>query len=151
MSKFHVTERLVDTVKEFEGFHSKAYWDKFGKVWTVGWGRTGDVHEGDTTDREFEDAWLRYDLARRGREIEKMVTVPMAQNQFEALVSFSYNTGLGGLRRSTLLKRFNACDHSAHEEFDRWVHAKGQVEPVPGLVNRRKREREWFIEHLRES
>lgn len=136
----------MNRVKEFEGFDSKAYWDKFGKVWTIGWGRTGNVHEGDRTDMEYEDAWLRWDLTRRGREVEKMVKVPMAQNQFEALVSFSYNAGLGGLRHSTLLKKFNMCDTDAHKEFNRWVHSKGQV--VPGLVTRRKREQEWFNEHL---
>lgn len=138
----------MEAVKQIESFEAKAYWDKFGKVWTIGYGRTGGVHDGDTTDREYEEAWLHWELTRIGREIEKMVTVSMVQNQFEALASFVYNVGLGAFRRSTMLKRINASDDRAHEEFDRWVHAKGQVKPVQGLVNRRKRERAWFTEHL---
>lgn len=146
MKHFHISERLIEAVKQIESFEAKAYWDEFGKVWTIGYGRTGGVHEGDTTDREYEEAWLHWELTRLGREIEKLVTAPLAQNQFEALASFVYNVGLGAFTRSTLLRRFNACDHNAHEEFDKWVHAKGKV--VPGLVNRRKRERAWFTEHL---
>lgn len=142
---FHITDRLIELVKEFEGYRSKAYLDAAG-IWTIGYGRTGRIKEGETTDREYEDNWLRWELTRVGRIIESAVKVPMATGQFEALASLVYNIGTGAFHRSTLLKRFNDCDHKAYEEFDKWIHAGGKV--LPGLVRRRKREQELFNEHL---
>lgn len=140
-----ISERLVDAVKKFEGYKTYAYQDSAG-IWTIGYGRTGRIHEGDTTTHAFEDRWLRNRLEEIGKDIKRRVVVPIKQNQFEALASFIYNVGYGAFHRSTLLKRINQGDSDPGEEFERWIHAGGRV--LAGLVRRRKHEREWFSEHL---
>jgi GH24 family phage-related lysozyme (muramidase) len=73
-----------------------------------------------------------------------LVKVPLNSNQFSALVSFSFNVGTGNLQTSTLLKKLNALDYTgAADEFLKWAKAKGQE--LPGLVRRRKAERDLFL------
>ena len=89
------------------------------------------------------DALLTKDLVTFERQVNHMVTAPIQQHQFDALMSFAYNVGTGSLRGSTLLKRVNAVEYvSAEFEFDRWVRSKGKV--LPGLVRRRAAERAMF-------
>jgi lysozyme len=72
------------------------------------------------------------------------VHVPLTQNQFDALVSFVFNLGVGNFRTSTLLKKLNAGDNDgAAQEFGRWIHAGGKA--LPGLVRRREAERALFL------
>lgn len=138
-----ISERLIDAVKKFEGFDLRAYWDAYGKTWTIGWGRTHGVKEGDTTTAEAEHAWLVDELERLQGRLRELVSVGLTQYQEEALISFVFNVGLGAFQASTLRKRLNAGDHAgAAREFDRWVHASDIV--LKGLVTRRAEERSWF-------
>lgn len=75
--------------------------------------------------------------------VTRYVQVPINQNQFDALISFAYNVGVGNLRNSTLLRKINTKDYvGAAKEFDKWIYADGKVQP--GLVKRRKLERSLF-------
>lgn len=134
-----ISQKGVDLIKHYEGCRLKAYKDIVG-VWTIGYGHTGgDVHEGQVITQEEAEALLRLDLERFERGVQFQVTVPLTQNQFDALVSFSFNLGLGALKGSTLLKKLNAGDYAgAQREFLKWDMAGGKH--VPGLQIRRTAE-----------
>jgi lysozyme len=86
---------------------------------------------------------LTADLAKVAQQVASVVTVPLNENQFGALVSFTFNLGLTNLKRSTLLKRVNASDFAgAAAEFGKWVNAAGKK--MPGLVKRRAAEAALF-------
>lgn len=137
--------RCLDLVKRFEGFRAKPYLCPAG-VPTVGYGHTEGVSLSDPAiSREMAEALLVKDLAAFAAGVARRLTAPVSQHQFDALVSFAYNAGLGNLQRSTLLKRVNTGDHAgAAIEFAKWTRAKG-VE-LPGLVKRRAAERALFEE-----
>ena len=99
-------------------------------------------------NREFTkeeiDAILRHDLDRFERGVERFCPVPLAQGQFDALVSFAFNVGLGTLQRSTLRQKILRGDmEGAAEEFLKYCMAGGKI--LKGLQNRRKDERALFI------
>ena len=80
---------------------------------------------------------------RLKNSIASLVTAPVTEGQFIALMSFTYNVGLGNLQKSTLLRKLNKEDYSgASEEFFRWVNVKGKFSQ--GLWNRRKEEKAHF-------
>jgi lysozyme len=90
------------------------------------------------------EALLALDILRFQNGVLKLVTYPINGNQFDALVDFSFNLGLGNLGSSTLLKKLNAGDvKGASEEFLRWDKAGGKV--LAGLTRRRKAERDLFL------
>lgn len=138
-----MTRRISDEglalIKRWEGCRLTAYRDVAG-VLTIGYGSTGPhVRPGlRITQGEAERLLLR-DLARFERAVATLVTVPLNDGQFAALVSFAFNVGEGALGRSTLLKRLNAGDLTAVPgELMKWVNASGRK--VAGLVNRRSAE-----------
>jgi lysozyme len=146
------TERRInqdglDLVKHFEGLYLTAYKDPVG-IYTIGYGHTGLKHRDGTvypgrkiTKSEAEQL-LRYDLGVFEKRVSDLVSVPLNDNEFSALVSFDFNTG--GLATSTLLKKLNSGDRSgAANEFLRWTRAGGKV--LPGLERRRKSERNLFL------
>jgi lysozyme len=102
-------------------------------------------------DRAFSqeeiDAILRHDLERFERGVERFCPVALSQGQFDALVSFSFNVGLGTLQRSTLRQKVLRLDmEGAAQEFSKYVIAGGKI--LQGLVNRRNDERAMFISSL---
>jgi GH24 family phage-related lysozyme (muramidase) len=139
-------------IEEFEGFRAELYNDAAGDC-TVGYGTLvhlrpccGDprelIYAGGITHEEAEQL-LRERLVEAEAAIERLVTVALNQAQFDALVSFTYNLGVGTLSRSTLLRRLNAGEYAAvPEELERFVNAGGR--PQPGLVARRRREAELW-------
>lgn len=138
----------VQLVKHFEGLYLKAYLCP-ARVWTIGYGHTGLKHNDGTvkkgrtiTEAEAEDL-LTQDLnTKYAPEVSRLVKVPLQQHEFDALVSFHFNTG--ALAKSTLLRRLNTGDRAgAAEEFLRWT--KGGGKELPGLVRRRKSERYLFL------
>lgn len=138
------SERLVKAVEQFEGFRSVAYRDLAG-VLTVGYGETQHITPGQVVTQQEAELMLRADLTQVASEVQQIVTVALTQGQFDALVDFAYNLGIGSLERSTLLQRLNAGDYSgACEQLGRWTLAGGQ--PVPGLVRRRQAEQAWWNE-----
>ncbi|MEL6383811.1 MAG: lysozyme [Cyanobacteria bacterium J06626_18] len=135
-------------VKEFEGLELRAYQDSVG-VWTIGYGHTAaagapDVYPGQTITEAQAEEILRRDLRKFEGGVRDVVKVPLTSDQFAALVSFSFNVGVGALSNSTLLRKLNARDYQgAANEFPRWVKAGGQT--LQGLVRRRDAERALFL------
>lgn len=138
-----VSYNCLDLVKGFEGCSLKAYKDPIG-VWTIGYGHTYGVSQGQQLTQDEVDQLLIEDLTSVGNEVDHLVIVSLNQNQFDALVSFTFNVGGTNLAKSTLLKKLNAGDVSgAADEFDRWVYAGGQI--FNGLVKRRQAEKALFL------
>ncbi|POZ61943.1 lysozyme [Chromobacterium alticapitis] len=134
----------INLIKQFEGLKLTAYQDSVG-VWTIGYGHTGpDVKPGLTISNDQAEQLLRQDLARFEQGIGNQVKVAINQNQFDALVSFSYNLGLGNLQSSTLLRLLNQGDYQgAAGQFPLWDKAGGKV--LPGLQKRRQAEQALFL------
>jgi lysozyme len=138
-----ISQRGIDLIKRFEGLRLKAYLCP-ASVWTIGYGSTGPhVREGMAiSERDAEDL-LRSDLRRFEQGVAKLAP-DCSQGQFDALVSFAFNLGLGALRKSTLLRKHKAGDHAgAAAEFRKWVMAGGVR--LKGLVRRRAAERDLYL------
>lgn len=139
------SQRGIDLIKEFEGLRLKVYLCP-GNIPTIGYGHTKDVTMATLPITEEQaEAFLVEDLRFFEDGIEKCVKVPLNPNQHAALVSFTFNLGLGSLQKSTLLKRLNESKYTdAAAEFEKWVFAGGKA--MPGLRRRRVRERRLFEE-----
>ena len=130
-------------IKKAEGLRLKAYQDVAG-VWTIGYGSTGAVREGDEINEVVATELLSTDLRMAEVAVSHAVRQPMEQYEFDALVSFTFNLGAGALRRSTLLTLLNKGDKlGAAAEFARWHRAGGGR--VTGLLIRRLREALMFL------
>src|SRR5271166_1618700 len=91
----------LELLKSFEGCRLTSYQDQKG-IWTIGWGCTAGVHEGQTITQEEADQMLVNALAATEKGVSSLVKVPLTSYQFSALVCFAYNVGLGALEHSTL-------------------------------------------------
>lgn len=138
----------INLISSFEDTKLKAYDDGVG-VWTIGTGTTiypngVKVKKGDTCTLEQAKTYFAHDLKRFEATVNKLVKVPLSQNQFDAVVSLVYNIGSGNFESSTLLKKLNAKDYQgAADQFPRWNKGGGKV--LRGLVRRRAAERALFI------
>ncbi len=137
-------------IRNFEGYHKRlkdgscaAYLCPAG-VPTIGFGSTSGVHLGMVWTAEEAEAALRREIATFESAVTQSVTAEMNQNEFDAMVSLSYNIGAAAFKRSTVLKRFNKGNKSgAAKAFEMWNKGGGRV--LPGLVSRRKREAALFL------
>ncbi|MCH2486975.1 MAG: lysozyme [Erythrobacter sp.] len=148
-----VGPRGIALIKRFEGCarirsdgRVAAYPDPGtgGAPWTIGWGATGEGIGPETVWTQEEcDRRLERDLARYASEVGLALDgSPTTQAQFDALVSFHYNTG--AIARATLTRLHRAGDHDgASREFARWNHAGGRV--LRGLVRRREAEARLYL------
>jgi len=148
-----LSENGVNLIKGFEGLRLNAYRDVAG-VWTVGYGSTyyhdgKKVAPGDKLANEAQaTALLLNTLGQYEQAVDKHVEVPITQNQFDALVSFTYNEGTGALEESSLLKLLNERDYAgAAEHFAQWdkVTIDGVKVVNEDLKERRKKESELFM------
>ncbi|MFI8417708.1 lysozyme [Serratia sp. NPDC078593] len=133
-------------IKEFESLQLEAYPDPGtgGKPFTIGWGHTRGVNSGDKITEAQAEIFLDEDLAVFELTVNTAINRPLAQNQFDAMVSLAFNIGGKNFAQSTLVKKFNAGDtQGAADEFKRWKFANG--EEMRGLVRRRAAERELFL------
>lgn len=138
-NQMHISGRGLEVLKRFEGLQLKAYFCPAG-VLTIGYGSTGPhVKMGmEITPAEAEKLLLD-DVARFESAVNRLVKVPLTQGQFDALVCFSYNIGIGAFEKSTLLSVLNMGRYGeVISQFKRWNKVKGHV--VNGLVNRREAE-----------
>jgi lysozyme len=142
-----ISENGLNFIKQFEGYRDAAYQDSVG-VWTIGYGSTitNGVHvqEGDTCTDDQAMGYLHADVAKFVDGINDLLQTDVNQNQFDAMVSFTYNVGLGNFTNSSLLRKVNEGDFDgAADEFLKWNHAGGRV--IEGLTRRREAERALFL------
>lgn len=132
--------------KGFESCRLVAYVDPatHGNPMTIGYGCTGPgIVPGTVWTQAQADADLAAREAHLANCINAMVNVALTQGEFDALVDFGYNVGVGALQHSTLLRLLNAGDYAAAAaEFEKWDRAGGQV--VAGLLRRRLAEKVEF-------
>jgi len=133
----------LNLVKSFEGLKLTAYRCPAG-ILTIGYGSTGPhVTPGKVITEAQANDLLQDDLDRFEKAVTRLVTVPLTQNQYDALVSFAFNVGISALERSTLLKRVNAkLFDQARAEFSKWNRTGGR--PLAGLTRRRAAEAALF-------
>ena len=154
-----VSQKCINQIKQDEGVRNRPYQCP-ALLWTVGVGHVIDPNHAKVPmanrkqlpipagwDRvlsnEEIDEILRKDLARFEQGVSRLITAPLTQGQFDALVSFSFNVGLGNLQNSTLRMKVNRQDYEgAAEQFLVWTKAGGKV--LAGLVKRRTHEKEMF-------
>ena len=138
----------IPLIKEFEGCKLKAYKCPAG-VWTIGYGHTDGVKEGDEITQQEADRLLADDVHSFSAGVQRLVTSDINRNQLGALTSFAFNVGLGNLRHSTLLRLVNKGDFvGAANQFPRWNKAGGKV--LAGLTRRREAERKLFLKEENE-
>ena len=140
------SEAGLDLIRESEGCRLTAYPDPAsgGDPWTIGYGHTGaDVTPGKVITQDEAERLLEEDVDTFERGVMRLVKVGLTQGQFDALVCFSFNLGLGALQQSTLLRLLNTGDYDgAAAQFLRWDKAGGRV--MAGLTKRREAEKELF-------
>lgn len=139
----NISQNGINLIKEFEGCRLEAYLDQVG-VWTIGFGHTKGVYQGQRITQQQAEDMLRSELIGYENAVRESVKVPLNQNQFDALTSFTYNCGISALKTSTLLEKLNAGDYiGAANELPRWNKGGGQV--LTGLVRRRQAEKDLFL------
>lgn len=146
-----VSTKGLALIKAFEGFSAKAY-RCVANVPTIGYGTTRypdgrTVKDLDEISEEQAEVFLRDECSDIAKEMDKLVKVPLNQNQADALISFCYNLGCGAFAESTLLKKLNQEDYQgAANELPRWNKAvvKGVKQEVSGLTRRRAEEKVLF-------
>jgi lysozyme len=135
-----------------EGTVPQVYLDPVG-IPTVCTGHTSTVFKqdvGKVYSPEVCADLLRQDLGDAEAAVKQHVTVQITQEQYDALVSFTFNVGEGNFSKSTLLRRLNAGEcMAAAREFNRWVYAKGKK--LAGLVRRRHEESILFATGCKEQ
>ena len=146
-----ISDEGIALIKRYEGYKTTPYRCPAG-LYTVGYGHVigNGLQLPDEWNRTFSlgeiDELLRTDLARFERGVLRYCTVYITQSQFDSLVSFSFNLGLGVLQRSTLRQKLNRGDYDgASKEFLKYTRAGGKV--LKGLVRRRQAEYNLFNRH----
>lgn len=142
ITKMSISLTGIKLIKDFEGFRSKAYLCP-ANVWTIGYGHTASAKPGMVITKKHAEILLRNDLKRFEDCVNQKVEVKLNQNQFDALVSFTFNVGSQAFGDSTLLLILNQAKYYlAAKEFHRWVYANKRK--LPGLVRRRQAEYDLF-------
>jgi len=142
-----VTKEGLDLIKKNEGCCLNAYIDAAG-ILTIGFGHTGDdVYLRSTITQERADELLAQDVHRIASAVEQYVAFPLNDNQFSALVSFTYNVGPGNFLHSGVLKHVNEGNFDlAMHSLLQWNKAGGKV--LAGLTKRREEEKALFEKEM---
>ena len=144
----NLSDNGMSLLEQFEGLRLEAYLDSAG-IATIGWGSIkypngNKVKLGDKITKAQAKEYKLHDLKEFESTVNTSVKVHLTQNQYDALVSISYNIGSNAFKNSTLLKKLNSGDYKgAAEQFLAWNKAGGKK--VQGLVNRREAERKLFL------
>jgi|TARA_R110002020_G_scaffold9340_1_gene36934 lysozyme len=143
-----ISEEGKALIKKFEGCELDSYICS-GGVWTIGYGHTAGVKQGDKINQDEADHLLTEDLEEFEGYVQNAVEVVLDQNQFDALVAWTFNLGPSNLKSSTMLKVLNEENYSkVPSEMRRWNKAGGKV--LEGLIRRRKAEallfegKDWY-------
>ena len=113
--RHRVSRTAIELIKRFEGYRRKAAELPDGR-WTIGYGHTLTARAGAEVSEADAEALLIYDLIGVAHGVNETVFAPLNQNQFDALVSFAFNLGLGALKSSTLIRKHNAGDYAAADQ-----------------------------------
>ena len=141
-NKMKISEDGLELIKKFEGCETTAYQDSVG-VWTIGFGHTKGVEEGQTCSIEDAESMLADEMDEYEGYINNMVKVDLQQHEFDALVAWVYNLGPTNLGESTMLKVLNGGQFDrVPDEMNRWTRAGGEI--LEGLVRRRQAEALMF-------
>ena len=133
-----ISQEGVALIKKFEGCELDAYQDSVG-VWTIGYGHTKEVKEGDKINKEEAENLLEEEMPEYEGYIENLVKVSLSQCEFDSLCSWVYNLGPTNLQESTLLRFLNEGKYDEiPAQIKRWNKAGGKV--LDGLVRRREAE-----------
>lgn len=139
----------IELIKHFEGCKLESYLCP-ANVWTIGYGTTRyedgrKVKQGDEIQLGYAELLLREDLISFENKVKSLVKSSINENQFSALVSFTYNLGARNLSISTLLKKvnINPNDPTIDSEFKKWINANGK--PLNGLIKRREAESKLYF------
>lgn len=139
-----MSDQGVEFLKKWEGLRLEAYQDGGGR-WTIGYGHTGDVRPGETITRQEAEDLLIEDVGWAEDAVSRMITLPLSQKEFDALVSFTFNVGAEAFRTSTLRSVLNAgLRLQVPEQLCRWIYDNGQM--IHGLARRRVAESQMFLE-----
>lgn len=141
----HIPEQGLQLIRRFEGFRANPYLCP-GGYWTIGYGNViknpKDFPYSLTEDEARE--FLAADVIKAERAVLRLITVPLTDGQFDALVSFTFNLGSGALQRSTLRRKVNREEHEdVLGELRKWVWAGGKK--LGGLVRRREAEAMLYL------
>ena len=141
-----MSKKGIELIKKYEGLRLTAYKCPAG-VWTIGYGHTKGVKEGQKITNSQAEELLKEDLRVFENGVNKW-NLQINQYQFDALVSFAFNLGLANLGKSTLLKKVqaNPQDKTIKDEFLKWVNASGRK--LEGLVRRRNEEAEMYFKEV---
>lgn len=135
------SKKGIEVLKHFESLRLEAYQDSVG-VWTIGYGHIKGVQSGDIITESQAEEMLVEEMPEYEGYVNKAVQVPLTQDQYDALVVWTYNLGGGALRSSTLLKKLNAGEYDeVPAQMKRWNKAGGKA--LRGLTRRR-----WSEAHL---
>ena len=144
----NISQEGLSLIKKFEGCELEAYKCAAG-VWTIGYGSTKGVKEGDTITQEEADSLLLHEMDEYESYINDMVKSDLKQNEFDSLVSWVFNLGPSNLSSSTLLQKLNNKNwDEVPAQIKRWNKAGGKV--LHGLIRRREAEallfegKEWY-------
>ena len=144
-----ISDKGIYAIKKFEGCELIAYQDAVG-VWTIGYGHTKGVSEGDIISSAQAEALLLKELKEYENYVHELVEVPLHQYQFDALVSWTYNLGPTNLKSSTMLKVLNEGKYNeVPDQMRRWNRAGGKV--LEGLVKRRDYEARLIAGEMNET
>tara|TARA_R100000995_G_C3482910_1_gene125176 strand:- start:1090 stop:1533 length:444 start_codon:yes stop_codon:yes gene_type:complete len=134
----NISNEGLSLIKKFEGCELDSYKCAAG-VWTIGYGSTHGIEKGMSISKSRAEELLLEDIAQFEDIVDKAVSVNLSQNQYDALVSWTFNLGGGNLNSSTMLKVLNAGDYeNVPEQIKRWNKANGKV--LEGLIRRREAE-----------
>ncbi len=147
-----ISPNCLKLIKKWEGLYLDAYLNSVG-IWTIGYGTTEysdskKVKQGDKVSIQQAKKFLQDKVDQVADEVNQLVKVALTQNQFDAVVSFCYNVGIGAFKDSILLKKLNQRDYQgAANEFLKWNEGmvNGVKKMLPYLVNRRDDEKHLFF------
>jgi lysozyme len=135
-----ISQEGIALIKKFEGCKLESYKCAAG-VWTIGYGSTDGITKGMSISQERADMLLLEDIQKFEQAVNDLVEVSLNQNEFDALVSWTFNLGPTNLKNSTLLKVLNSTHKDWNDipkQIKRWNKANGKV--LEGLVRRREAE-----------
>ena len=141
-NELKTSQEGISLIKSFEGCELTAYRCS-ANVPTIGFGHTAGVSDGDTCTQEEAETMLAEDLEEFEDYVKNYVESELQQNEFDALVAWTYNLGPANLKESTMLKELNSGNfEEVPRQMKRWNRAGGEV--LDGLIRRREAESRLF-------